>query len=245
MIKRFSVFDLSKIDFPEEKRRIENFIIVNKPKKISKENIDNIVEGFFGFFELDGVFGGEFYHKEESTTVDPYTKKSIKVPQIDTTTFLYLKKGDRKRLFLTGPQRDHVLKLLDLNLEQRKTLVFDPDYIEYVNTAKPEWQCYNTVLANAESVGREGRDERGHIMREKYLDLGDRDRVERTRFRYFAKVKLSLSNGVYDVTIVSDNTFIMNNFKGSYVGFSAAMDEFLEWFRQSYNNFVNCQNKGG
>lgn len=244
MKKAFYRFKLSEFNFEEGRGDVKRLIDENKPRTISQSRSDNIIQGFFGYFNNEDNYGGNYYTKTYKTVLDPYTKKEENQLRIKLTSFAIANRSN-PLLILTGEGKDYVLGELDLTLQQRKTIVYDPDYIEYLNIAEENWECYDDVLIDMISIEREGKNNRGHLMREKYEDLSQRDNVIKTRFMYYAKMKLSLNSGVFDVTIYSDGKLSVGNFNGDLGGFSTTLTEITNRLDESYKAFQKCPNKQG
>lgn len=244
MKKAFVGFKLSEFDFEQRRREVKDLIEINKPRVPSHDKSENTIQGFFGYFSNKDNYGGSFYRKTYSTVIDPYTKKGENQVRIDLTSFMYVKKSN-PLLFLSGKQQDFVLGQLGLTLQQRQTIIYSPDYIEYLNMAEESWTCYDDVLIDMISVEREGKNDEGHLMKEKYNDLTQRDDVNKTKFRYYAKVKLSLDSGVFDVTVYSDGKLSINNYSGDLGDFSTTLTEIINRLEKSYKAFQNCPNKEG
>lgn len=249
MKKAFFSFELSDLDYQHESSRIEKLISDNSPKDIGKSNKTRETLGMFGFFRGKQNFGGHYYHKQFKTVSDPYTNEPLEVPQVKVTSFIYVKVNDnnlKSMLFISGSnQSEYVLNLLNIDLQKRKTVTFDPDYIEYLNNSEESWQCYSSVLNGMSSREREGSGEDGHMMREKYDDLDQRDTVQKTRFRHYAKVKMGLSSGVHEVTLNTDGKMSFNHYIGELSSFGIVLEEAYSRIKFSYQAFLDCPNKSG
>jgi len=166
-------------------------------------------EGFMNFeeeYEEGAFFNFDYFRSYVEEKVDPRGIGTYKVPIMYTIMISVLK--DPYMLLIFGRDIKMVSRILErlepIEHKDRQYITFNPDFIEYLNTAMSNDPWYQKIFnGDLESRGRRGFAGKAHELTERYPDLNRRfnDLSKRVVFREHAEVAVALKEVVVSLRV--------------------------------------------
>lgn len=198
--------------------------------------------GYRKFKENAELFGAIYYVVSSKVIENPLTEKKVEVPTIFFSEFAAVKSGNNIHIFLGERYKNKILKDLGVPKEKINFSNFEKNFIEYLNTAKRDDPCYNTVFGEQiESVGREGYDENGHHLIEDYESEEDReDEIEMT-LDGGAKLKVSTPSAVETIHLSSNKINLFNSQQREFADIFTTLDEMFKIMNEAQERYRGCK----
>jgi len=224
---------------------LEKFVKNNPPTE------EEETEGFIKFTKSDEYIYFEYYYSRVSERPDPRGLGTYKVP-IKRVVPIAITKDPFLMLTFTGlPKiRDKVLEKIPVDPIHRESVLFSPDFIEFVNVPEPKEWREQVFEDKIEPIGRKGKAGDTHEYTERYLsgpNGRDRDLDKKAVFREFSEVLIAGGEVSIPLIIYPGGKTKLKLYKFAHpiVPFVAEALKILKEAENRYNMLKKKAQKGG
>lgn len=192
MSKSLYAFSIKGLEYKELAGSLEEFVNNNPPTE------DEETEGFIKFDsknESPEYVYFEYYYSRISEKPDPRGTGTYKLP-IKRVVPIAINKDPFYMLIFTGvPKvRDKILEKIPIEPINRQSILFSPDFIEFINVPEPDEWREQVFKDKIEPIGRKGKAGDTHEYMERYLsgpNGRDKDLDKKAVFREFSEVLIA------------------------------------------------------
>ncbi len=247
MSKSLYAFSIKGQNYEDLAKSLEKFVENSLPTE------DDETEGFINFTksEKEEYVYFEYYYSHISERPDPAGRGTYKV-LIKRAVPIAITKDPLLMLIFTGiPKvRDRILEKIPIDTVHRESILFSPDFIEFINVPEPKKWRKIIFKDKIEPIGRKGRAGDTHEYIERYLsgpDKRDKDLDKKAVFREFSEVVIAKGEVLIPLIIYPGGKTKLKQYKFTHhiVPFVAESLKILKEAETTYNTLKkNAQGEG-